>query len=100
MNPKPMTMSQNVVAPALSSTVTDWAALNILSRAKQIEIIAVDQSAYKAASLPTERSKFAWGAGEQQAAGSRLFRDHGNGSWRGQGPTGTCAGRWEAERRQ
>jgi hypothetical protein len=40
-------------------------------------------------------------AGEQQAAGSgHLFRDHGNGSWRGQGPTGTCAGRWEAERRQ
>jgi hypothetical protein len=40
-------------------------------------------------------------AGEQRAHGSgRLFRDHGGGSWRGQGPTGACAGRWEAERRE
>ena len=39
-------------------------------------------------------------AGEQWADGSgRLFRDHGGGHWRGQGSAGTCAGRWEAERR-
>lgn len=39
-------------------------------------------------------------AGEQRANGSgRLFRDYGGGVWRGQGPTGACAGRWEAERR-
>jgi hypothetical protein len=39
-------------------------------------------------------------AGEQRAAGSgRLLRDHGSGYWRGQGPTGFCAGRWEAQRR-
>jgi len=39
-------------------------------------------------------------AGEQRAAGAgRLFRDHGGGYWRGEGPTGACAGRWEAERR-
>ena len=39
-------------------------------------------------------------AGEQRADGSgRLFRDHGGGFWRGQGSAGTCAGRWEAERR-
>jgi hypothetical protein len=39
-------------------------------------------------------------AGEQRANGSgRLFRDHGGGLWRGQGPTGACAGRWQAERR-
>ena len=40
-------------------------------------------------------------AGEQEAAGSgRLLRDHGSGAWRGKGPTGTCGGTWEAERRQ
>ena len=40
-------------------------------------------------------------AGEQRADGSgRLFRDHGGGYWRGQGSTGACAGRWEAERRE
>ena len=40
-------------------------------------------------------------AGEQRADGSgRLFGDHGGGSWRGQGSAGTCAGRWEAERRE
>ena len=39
-------------------------------------------------------------AGDQRAAGSgRLSRDRGSGVWRGQGPTGTCAGRWTAERR-
>jgi hypothetical protein len=39
-------------------------------------------------------------AGDQWADGSgRLLRDYGGGYWRGQGPTGTCAGRWEAERR-
>jgi hypothetical protein len=39
-------------------------------------------------------------AGDQRAAGSgRLSRDRGSGLWRGQGPTGTCAGRWQAERR-
>lgn len=39
-------------------------------------------------------------AGQQWADGSgRLLRDHGGGYWRGQGSTGTCAGRWEAERR-
>lgn len=39
-------------------------------------------------------------AGEQRAAGSgRLFRYHGGGYWHGRGPTGACAGRWEAERR-
>ncbi|HYN00305.1 MAG TPA: hypothetical protein VET25_11210 [Aestuariivirgaceae bacterium] len=40
-------------------------------------------------------------AGDQRADGSgRLSRDHGGGLWRGQGSTGTCAGRWEAERRE
>ncbi len=40
-------------------------------------------------------------AGQQRAAGSgRLFRHHGEGYWHGQGPTGACAGRWEAERRE
>jgi hypothetical protein len=40
-------------------------------------------------------------SGEQWADGSgRLFRDHGGGYWRGQGSAGTCAGRWEAERRE
>ena len=39
-------------------------------------------------------------AGDQRATGSgRLSRDRGSGVWRGQGPTGTCAGRWMAERR-
>ena len=39
-------------------------------------------------------------AGDQRADGSgRLSRDRGGGLWRGQGATGTCAGRWEAERR-
>ena len=39
-------------------------------------------------------------AGDQRADGSgRLSGDRGSGLWRGQGSTGTCAGRWEAERR-
>jgi hypothetical protein len=39
-------------------------------------------------------------AGDQRADGSgRLSRDRGGGLWRGQGSTGSCAGRWEAERR-
>ncbi len=39
-------------------------------------------------------------AGDQRADGSgRLSRDRGSGLWRGQGSAGTCAGRWEAERR-
>ena len=38
--------------------------------------------------------------GGQQAAGQgRLSRDHGNGVWRGNGSAGTCAGVWQAERR-
>lgn len=40
-------------------------------------------------------------AGDQRAdASGRLSRDHGGGLWRGQGSTGACAGRWEAERRE
>jgi hypothetical protein len=39
-------------------------------------------------------------AGDQRAIGSgRLSRVRGSGVWRGQGPTGTCSGRWIAERR-
>jgi hypothetical protein len=39
-------------------------------------------------------------AGDQRAEGSgRLSRDHGSGVWQGQGSAGTCAGRWEAQRR-
>ena len=39
-------------------------------------------------------------AGDQRANGSgRLSRDRGSGLWRGHGSTGTCAGRWEAQRR-
>jgi hypothetical protein len=39
-------------------------------------------------------------AGDQRADGSgRLSRDRGSGLWRGQGSTGTCTGRWEAQRR-
>jgi hypothetical protein len=38
-------------------------------------------------------------AGGQYAAGSgRLGRSSGGGSWRGQGPTGSCAGVWSASR--
>jgi hypothetical protein len=40
-------------------------------------------------------------AGDNRANGSgRLFRDRGSGLWRGQGPTGTCAGSWQAARRE
>ena len=39
-------------------------------------------------------------AGDQRADGSgRLSHDRGSGLWRGQGSNGTCAGRWEAQRR-
>ena len=39
-------------------------------------------------------------AGDQRAHGfGRLSGDRGGGSWRGQGSTGACAGRWVAERR-
>jgi hypothetical protein len=38
--------------------------------------------------------------GGQQAAGQgRLSRNHGTGVWRGYGSAGTCAGTWQAERR-
>jgi len=38
--------------------------------------------------------------GGQQAAGQgRLARDYGSGVWRGYGSAGTCAGIWQAERR-
>lgn len=39
-------------------------------------------------------------AGSQSASGSgRLSRTTGRGSWRGQSPSGTCSGYWEAEKR-
>ncbi len=38
--------------------------------------------------------------GGQQAAGQgRLARNHGTGVWRGNGSAGTCAGTWQADRR-
>jgi hypothetical protein len=38
--------------------------------------------------------------GGQQAAGQgRLARNHGTGVWRGYGSAGTCAGTWQANRR-
>jgi hypothetical protein len=38
-------------------------------------------------------------AGDQRADGSgRLSRDRGSGLWQGQGSSGTCTGRWEAQR--
>jgi hypothetical protein len=40
-------------------------------------------------------------AGNNRADGSgRLSGDRGSGLWRGQGSAGTCAGNWEAERRE
>ncbi|HUD85069.1 MAG TPA: hypothetical protein VMR17_01395, partial [Xanthobacteraceae bacterium] len=40
-------------------------------------------------------------AGDNRANGSgRLSHDRGGGLWRGQASTGTCAGSWEAERRE
>ena len=40
-------------------------------------------------------------AGGQEAHGAgRLTRSSGSGTWRGQGSAGSCAGVWEAERRQ
>ena len=39
-------------------------------------------------------------SGGQQAAGQgRLSRNHGSGVWRGYGSAGTCAGTWQAVRR-
>jgi hypothetical protein len=38
-------------------------------------------------------------AGNQAAGEGRLSRDVGAGTWRGQGPGGTCAGSWQAARR-
>jgi len=39
-------------------------------------------------------------AGSQGATGTgRLSRDYGEGSWRGQGSSGSCSGTWTAERR-
>jgi hypothetical protein len=39
-------------------------------------------------------------SGGQQAAGQgRLSRNYGTGVWRGYGSAGTCAGTWQAERR-
>lgn len=39
-------------------------------------------------------------SGGQQAAGQgRLSRNHGGGIWRGYGSAGTCAGTWQAQRR-
>jgi hypothetical protein len=39
-------------------------------------------------------------SGGQQAAGEgRLSRNHGTGVWRGYGSAGSCAGTWQAERR-
>jgi hypothetical protein len=40
-------------------------------------------------------------AGNQEAQGAgRLLRTSGDGTWRGQGSAGTCAGTWVAERRE
>ena len=40
-------------------------------------------------------------SGDKSANGSgHLGRNHGSGVWRGQGPTGACAGTWAAERRE
>jgi hypothetical protein len=39
-------------------------------------------------------------SGGQQANGQgRLSRNYGTGVWRGYGSAGTCAGTWQAERR-
>jgi hypothetical protein len=38
-------------------------------------------------------------AGNHATGEGRLGRDVGSGSWRGQGPGGTCAGTWQAVRR-
>jgi hypothetical protein len=38
-------------------------------------------------------------SGEQRASGrGRLSRNSGSGRWSGRGPTGSCSGRWTAER--
>jgi hypothetical protein len=38
-------------------------------------------------------------AGNSAAGEGRLARETGAGTWRGQGPGGTCAGTWQAARR-
>jgi hypothetical protein len=38
------------------------------------------------------------GGGQAEGEG-RLLRASGNGTWQGQGPSGSCAGTWQAERR-
>jgi hypothetical protein len=38
-------------------------------------------------------------AGQEAAGQGRLSRNHGTGVWRGYGSAGTCAGTWQAERR-
>jgi hypothetical protein len=38
-------------------------------------------------------------AGNHATGEGRLARDAGNGTWRGQGPGGTCTGTWQAARR-
>jgi hypothetical protein len=49
---------------------------------------------------PTGIVKVTVRAGSQWAYGSgRLGKNYGSGVWRGQGTSGTCAGRWLAERR-
>jgi hypothetical protein len=35
----------------------------------------------------------------QAEGGGRLLRVSGNGTWQGQGPSGSCAGTWQAQRR-
>ena len=37
--------------------------------------------------------------GQEAAGQGRLSRNHGTGVWRGYGSAGTCAGTWQAERR-
>jgi len=49
---------------------------------------------------PNGRIQVSVSAGSQQASGQgRLSATTGNGTWRGQGSTGTCSGVWQAERR-
>jgi hypothetical protein len=50
---------------------------------------------------PTGAVKVIVRSGNQWADGSgRLDRNRGHGAWRGQSPSGTCTGTWEAERRE
>ncbi len=49
---------------------------------------------------PTGVVKVIVRAGSEWARGfGRLGKNHGSGVWRGQGTSGTCSGRWLAERR-